>query len=63
MSKIEWTDETWNPIAGCSIASPGCTNCCNVALAPEATLTKPLTWRPRRLPRLTLLDHRGVIHL
>lgn len=24
---IEWTDATWNPIGGCSIASPGCTNC------------------------------------
>jgi len=24
---IEWTDSTWNPIAGCSIISPGCTNC------------------------------------
>ena len=26
-SKIEWTEATWNPIAGCSIVSPGCTNC------------------------------------
>jgi len=26
-SKIEWTDQTWNPIVGCSIVSPGCTNC------------------------------------
>lgn len=24
---IEWTDETWNPVAGCSLVSPGCTNC------------------------------------
>src|SRR5688572_17616164 len=24
---IEWTDATWNPIVGCSIHSPGCTNC------------------------------------
>jgi protein gp37 len=24
---IEWTDETWNPIIGCSVLSPGCTNC------------------------------------
>lgn len=26
-SSIEWTEATWNPIAGCSIVSPGCTNC------------------------------------
>ena len=24
---IEWTEATWNPIVGCSIVSPGCTNC------------------------------------
>ena len=24
---IQWTDVTWNPIAGCSMVSPGCTNC------------------------------------
>lgn len=27
MSGIEWTDTTWNPVAGCSAASSGCTNC------------------------------------
>lgn len=27
MTKIEWTEKTWNPIVGCSIVSPGCTNC------------------------------------
>ncbi|RJP47926.1 MAG: phage Gp37/Gp68 family protein [Anaerolineaceae bacterium] len=26
-SAIEWTDATWNPTVGCSIVSPGCTNC------------------------------------
>ena len=24
---IEWTDATWNPVAGCSIVTAGCTNC------------------------------------
>lgn len=26
-SKISWTDETWNPVAGCTKCSPGCLNC------------------------------------
>lgn len=26
-SKIEWTESTWNPIAGCTKCSPGCDNC------------------------------------
>ncbi|WP_026986549.1 DUF5131 family protein [Fodinicurvata fenggangensis] len=32
-SKIEWTDATWNPITGCSVVSPGCTNCYAMKLA------------------------------
>ncbi|MBI3274814.1 MAG: phage Gp37/Gp68 family protein [Methylocystis sp.] len=27
LSYIEWTEATWNPLAGCAMASPGCTNC------------------------------------
>lgn len=26
-SKIEWTEETWNPITGCTKCSDGCKNC------------------------------------
>jgi len=26
-TKIEWTDETWNPLVGCTKVSPGCANC------------------------------------
>ena len=32
-STIEWTDATWNPITGCSVVSPGCTNCYAMTLA------------------------------
>lgn len=27
MTKIKWTNETWNPIIGCSKVSAGCKNC------------------------------------
>ena len=27
MTAIEWTDQTWNPVTGCSKVSPGCANC------------------------------------
>lgn len=33
LSKIEWTDATWNPVAGCTIATSGCTNCYAMRMA------------------------------
>ena len=32
-SQIEWTDSTWNPVAGCSLASAGCKNCYAMKMA------------------------------
>lgn len=32
-TSIEWTDATWNPVAGCLIISPGCTNCYAMRMA------------------------------
>ena len=32
-TSIEWTDATWNPVAGCSIVSPGCQNCYAMRMA------------------------------
>lgn len=32
-SDIEWTEATWNPIAGCTVVSPGCTNCYAMRMA------------------------------
>jgi len=26
-TRIEWTDETWNPVTGCTPISPGCAHC------------------------------------
>jgi len=27
VSRIEWTEQTWNPVVGCTKISPGCKNC------------------------------------
>ena len=32
-SSIEWTEATWNPVAGCLMVSPGCTNCYAMRMA------------------------------
>jgi protein gp37 len=33
VTQIEWTDATWNPVAGCSIVSAGCSNCYAMEMA------------------------------
>jgi protein gp37 len=63
-TKIEWCDETWNPVTGCTNVSPGCDHCYaktmherfngpgsfdTVSLHPDR-LDKPLRWRkPRKV--------------
>jgi protein gp37 len=32
-TSIEWTDATWNPVAGCAVITPGCTNCYAMRMA------------------------------
>ena len=32
-TSIEWTDSTWNPVAGCTIVTAGCTNCYAMRMA------------------------------
>ncbi|MXY97585.1 MAG: phage Gp37/Gp68 family protein [Gemmatimonadetes bacterium] len=33
MTKIEWSEVTWNPVTGCDMISPGCDNCYAMTLA------------------------------
>ncbi|MEW6121606.1 MAG: phage Gp37/Gp68 family protein [Pseudomonadota bacterium] len=40
-SHIEWTDATWNPVVGCSITSPGCTNCYAMPMARRIEAMQP----------------------
>lgn len=50
MSKIEWTERTWNPMTGCDMVSPGCANC----------YAKPMA---RRLQAIGVPEYRGGFSL
>jgi protein gp37 len=59
-SKIEWTQETYNPITGCTPISPGCRNCYAKRMArrlagrhgyPEAPHHFDVTFHPDRLDK------------
>lgn len=64
-SKIEWTDATWNPVTGCSVVSPGCTNCYAMKLAggrlkhhpSRAGLTQPSKAGPAWTGEVRFSDH------
>lgn len=49
-TKIGWTNETWNPVTGCSKVSPGCAHCYAETLALTRLAGKPgypgLPWTP-----------------
>jgi protein gp37 len=49
-TSIEWTDATWNPVAGCTVMSPGCTNCYAMRMAArlEAMGTRKYSGLTRR---------------
>uniref|UniRef100_A4WTA7 Phage Gp37Gp68 family protein n=1 Tax=Cereibacter sphaeroides (strain ATCC 17025 / ATH 2.4.3) TaxID=349102 RepID=A4WTA7_CERS5 len=40
-SAIEWTDATWSPITGCTLASPGCQHCYAADLAATRLSSHP----------------------
>lgn len=64
MSKIEWTDETWNPTVGCSRVSTGCEHCYAERLAARGLseahrgLTVLGSKRPRWTGEVRLLPDR-----
>lgn len=43
MTSIEWTDETWNPVTGCSKVSPGCKHCYAETIAHRFWGERPFT--------------------
>lgn len=69
MSAIEWTDTTWNPVAGCTRASRGCDNCYAVkmtnrlgAMADADAAAGRDAGRKDAYRGLTVLNNRGDRH-
>jgi protein gp37 len=52
-SGIEWTEATWNPVAGCTPVSPGCLNCYAARMA----------LRLGAMPHKSNEKYQGVAHL
>ena len=61
-TQIEWTDATWNPVAGCSIMSAGCTNCyaMNMAMRLEAMGVEKYKGLTRKSGKRTIWN--GIVH-
>lgn len=59
MSKIEWTEKTWNPVVGCTPVSSGCLNCYAATMARRLEGMGVAEYQPRRLDR----DGRNVTGL
>lgn len=54
-TSIAWTTKTWNPIVGCSVVSPGCTNCYAMGMAARLELMMPQLERDGRPTHYTAL--------
>ena len=59
ITKIEWTDASWNPVTGCTKISDGCQNCY------AATLTRRLVamHNPRYTNGFEVTIHNDLIDL
>ena len=60
-TQIEWTDATWNPVAGCSIVTAGCTHCYAMEMAKrlEAMGVKKYAGLTRRSGKRTVWN--GIV--
>ena len=54
MSRIEWTDVTWNPVIGCAKVSAGCKNCYAETMAARVALMQKA--QGRESPYLHVVD-------
>lgn len=60
-SSIEWTESTWNPVAGCSVLSPGCTHCYAMGMAARIEKMMAATGKPTPYAGLTQPGKAGPV--
>ncbi len=61
--KIEWTDQTWNPVRGCSRVSEGCRNCYAEAIAARFSGSREWGTKGGPLKRGGTTDKNGVVRM
>lgn len=60
-SSIEWTEATWNPVAGCSIVSPGCTHCYAMKMAARIERMQAALGNSSHYAGLTMPSKAGAV--
>lgn len=63
MSKIQWTERTWNPIAGCTPVSPGCLHCYAAAMSHRLEAMGNARYRGLTVLRNGILTFDSTINL
>jgi protein gp37 len=58
---IEWTEDSWNPIVGCSVISPGCTNCYAMKMADRIQRMEAARNRPTPYAGTTIQTKAGPV--
>lgn len=56
-TKIEWASKVWNPVVGCTVHSPGCTNCYAMRMAARLEAMAP---RPDGTGNIGLAHYLGT---
>ncbi|HKQ24133.1 MAG TPA: phage Gp37/Gp68 family protein [Burkholderiales bacterium] len=59
-TKIEWTDETWNPVTGCTKVSQGCKNCYAERIWPKVEAAQRMRehWDWQKAPKRAFTEVR-----
>jgi protein gp37 len=56
LTKIEWTEATWNPVTGCDKVSPGCKNCYAERLALRLQAAGTVQYKKRTSAKIKFLS-------